>query len=119
METEVKKIVSKTRINWIEQDNIEVNCDQKNKLIYQEITVTVKSTYHLPAWFKLFGLETKYEMETEAKLAAVDPDEFIRNADLVVDLITTIDNATGNHIQKALDAISSLGTKMLDWIALE
>lgn len=119
VQTEVTKIVEKTRINWIPQDSIQVSCEEKNRLIYQEITVSVSATYSLPAWFNWFGLETKYEMTSEARLAAVDPDEFIRNADLVVDLITTVDNATGNHISKALDAISSLGTKMLDWIALD
>ena len=119
VDAEVKKILDKSRIHWIPQENISVSCTQENKIIYQDVTVHVSATYQLPAWFKVFGLETEYEMKTEAKLAAVDPDEFIRNADLVVDLITAIDNATGNHIGKAIDNITKLGNKLVDWISLD
>lgn len=119
VKTEVEKIVSKTRINWIPQKNIQVKCIQENRFIYQDITVQVTSTYNLPGWMKWFGLETEYKIETEAKIAAVDPDEFIRNADLVVDLITRVDNATGGHIGKALDSIGSMASKLLDWISMD
>jgi len=119
VETEVKKIVNKTRINWVSQDSITVTCSQENRIIYQDVSVKVTSTYHLPGWIEWFGLESEYKIETEAKLAAVDPDEFIRNADLVVDLITQIDDATGGHIGKALDSISSMASKLLDWINME
>lgn len=118
-ETEVKKIVENTRINWVPQDSIKVSCTQDNKIVYQDVTVKVSSTYHLPGWIEWFGLESEYKIETEAKCAAVDPDEFIRNADLVVDLITQVDDATGGHIGKALDSISSMATKLLDWINME
>jgi len=119
VESEVKKIVNKTRINWVSQDSITVTCSQENRIIYQDVSVKVTSTYHLPGWIEWFGLESEYKIETEAKLAAVDPDEFIRNADLVVDLITQVDDATGGHIGKALDSISSMASKLLDWINME
>lgn len=116
VETEVKKIIDKTRINWLDQDNVKVTCNKDNKVIYQDITVDVEATYHLPGWFGLFGLETEYVIETEAKLAAVDPDEFIRNADLVVDLMTDIDEATGGNAKKAIEKIKGIASKLLDWI---
>lgn len=119
VEAEVKKIVEKTRIDWIPQDKITVTCDQDNKIVYQAVTVNVTATYDLPGWFKWFGLETHYKVETEAKLAAVDPDEFIRNADLVVDLITDIDQATGGHINNAMEKIKGMATKLLDWISMD
>ena len=119
VEAEVKKIVNKSRINWIPQESITVQCSQENKIIYQDVCVKVTSKYQLPGWFEWFGLESEYEIETEAKLSAVDPDEFIRNADLVVDLITQIDNATGGHIGKALDSISGIVAKLSDWISME
>ncbi len=119
VEAEVKKIINKSRINWIPQESITVKCFQENKIIYQDICVKVTSTYHLPGWIEWFGLESEYKIETEAKLAAVDPDEFIRNADLVVDLITQVDTATGGHIGKALDSISSMASKLLEWINME
>lgn len=119
VETEVKKIVSKSRINWVPQENITVTCSQENKIIYQDVCVKVTSTYQLPGWIEWFGLESEYKIETEAKIAAVDPDEFIRNADLVVDLMTQIDDATGGHIGKALDSISGIASKLMDWISME
>ena len=119
VEAEVKKIVDKTRINWISQDHITVTCSQENKIIYQDVCVKVTATYHLPGWIEWFGLESEYKVETAAKIAAVDPDEFIRNVDLVVDLITAVDDATGGHIGKALDSISSMASKLLDWINME
>lgn len=118
--SEVLKIVANTRINWIPQDSITVTCDQKNKILYQDITVTVKATYQLPEWFGLFGLTTEYTMETTAKVAATEPDEFIRNADMAVDLITEVDNALfGGGIQSTLDKIGALGSKLQDWLAME
>lgn len=119
VEAEVKKIVNKSRINWLPQDSITVTCKQENKIIYQDVTVRVTASYHIPKWFEWFGLESEYKIETEAKIAAVDPDEFIRNADLVVDLITQVDKITGEHIGKALDSISSMASKLLDWINME
>lgn len=119
VEGEVKKIVNKTRINWVPQDSITVTCSQENKIIYQDVCVKVSATYHLPGWIEWFGLNPEYKIETEAKLAAVDPDEFIRNADLVVDLITQVDKATGGHIGKALDSIDNIASKLLDWISME
>lgn len=116
--TEVTKIVEKTRINWIPQERIQVTCQQKNKIFYQDITVNVSAVYQLPKWFEWFGLESDYTVSTSAKLAAVDPDEFIRNADLVVDLITDLDKATGSHLEKITEKIVALGAKILDWIEL-
>lgn len=114
--SEVQKIMQKTRINWIPQEQFKVTCDQENKIIYQNVTVKVSAVYKLPNWLKMFGLETEYKISTEAKLAAVDPDEFIRNADLVVDLITAVDDATGGHIGKAVDKIGSMASKLMEWI---
>jgi hypothetical protein len=63
-------------------------------------------------------METKYTIEAEAKLAAVDPDEFIRNADLVVDLIAQVDQATGGYLEKAKEKIADIAAKLLDWVNL-
>ena len=118
VEKEVKKIIQNTRINWVAQDNITVECRQENKIIYQDVTVTVRAQYHVPKWFELFGLESDYTIEAEAKITAVDPDEFIRNVDLVVDLIVKVDGLTGGNLQKVADKIAVIGNKLLDWVNL-
>ena len=113
---EVIKIVDNTRIKWRPLETVKVDCDQKNMFLYQDVTVTVTATYSVPAFFAAFGLETDYEYTATAKISATDPDEFIRNADLVVDLISRVDKALGNPIEKTLDKISSLGVKIEEWL---
>lgn len=113
---EVQKIVANTRIPWIAQETVKVDCEQKNMFLYQDVTVSVTTEYHLPVFFAAFGLETDYQYTAKAKISTTDPDEFIRNADLVVDLLTQVDAALGGHISNALEKISTLGSKILDWL---
>ena len=122
--TEVRNIVSKTRIPWRPASTVRVSCSQKNYFIYQDIVVSVSSDYTLPAFFGAFGLDTKYEYTATAKIAANDPDEFIRNADLVVDLITSLDEILtggkiGSSISKVTDKISTMADKLLKWIDVD
>ena len=118
--TEVTNIVNKTRIPWRPSEKVQVECVQKNYFIYQDIAVTVSSNYSLPAFFGAFGLETNYKYSSTAKIAANDPDEFIRNADLVVDLFTALDEMlTGGKasafVSKITDKIGLLTSKIDKW----
>ena len=114
---QVRKIVDKTRIPWLPQKSVEVEYKQKNMFIYQDVTVTVRATYNLPEFFQLVGLETKYVYESTAKTRTTDPDEFIRNADLIVDLVCMVDDKLlGGSLQKVTGKISELATKLIDWI---
>ncbi len=113
---EVEKIANKTRINWRPQGDVEVDCSQKNMFLYQSITVSVTGDYSIPKFFSLIGMETDYEYTAVAKINATDPDEFIRNADLIVDIVTDIDNKTGGYLDKAASKIGELGEKILAWL---
>lgn len=119
VETQVRNIVNKTRIPWLPQESVKVDCTQKNMFLYQDVTVTVTATYKLPAFFKIVGLETEYEYKATAKTRTTDPDEFIRNADLIVDLIHDIDDKTGGHIEKVKNTISKMATSLLDWLGTD
>lgn len=115
--TQVEKIVANTRIPWLPQKSVDVEYKQKNMFIYQDVTVTVRATYNLPKFFSLVGLETKYVYEATAKTRTTDPDEFIRNADLIVDMIKLLDQKLlGGNLQKVTDKIGELGTKVVDWL---
>lgn len=117
VETKVRAIVSKTRIPWLPQDSVKVECTQKNMFLYQDVQVTVQATYKLPKFFALFGLETNFSYEATAKTRTTDPDEFIRNADLIVDLISEVDDKLlGGRLQKVTNKISELATKVIDWV---
>jgi len=119
VQQEVTKIVEKTRINWRPLETVKVSCKQENMFLYQNVTVEVTADYSIPKFFAAFGIETDYEYTATAKISATDPDEFIRNADLVVDLITQVDEAFGNPIGKTLDKISTLADKVLDWLKVD
>lgn len=118
VQTEVENIVNKTRIPWreLEVDDVQYNCT--NKIFYQDVTVTLKADYPIPKFFAAFGMETDYEYTVTAKMTVNDPDEFIRNADMVVDLITDIDGATGGNLEKAKNKISEIASKLVDWLKI-
>lgn len=119
VESEVKRVIEKTRIPWRDLEIVNVNCDIKNMFFYQDITVTIKADYSIPETFGAFGLDTDYRYSVTATATANDPDEFIRNVDLVVDIIAEIDNMTGGHIKSATDKISEIGAKISDWFTVE
>lgn len=116
VEAQVKKIVNKTRIAWLPQEAVRVTCTQKNMFIYQDIKVIIEASYSIPPIYALFGLETDYTYTATAQIRTTDPDDFIRNADLIVDLITDIDAATGGKIEAVKQKIADLATKVLDWL---
>lgn len=118
VESEVMKIVENTRIPWRDINIEDVEYKAKNRVFYQDITVTIKADYPIPKFFGAFGMDTEYDYSVTAKMAANDPDEFIRNADLVVDLIVEVDTATGGHISSVVDKISELSAKLVDWIKI-
>ncbi len=69
--------------------------EQENKILFQNITIRVKATYQLPGVFKTFGLDQLLDYEARVKMTINDPDEFIRNADLVVDIVSDVMEALG------------------------
>lgn len=119
VEKEIESIINKTRIPWreLKVDDVDYSC--KNMFLYQDVTVTLKADYPVPKFFSDYGMDSEYEFAVTAKMTVNDPDEFIRNADMVVDLITDIDNASGNKVSGAVDKISDLATKVLDWLKIE
>lgn len=87
VKTEVVNIVNATKIPWQKIPTDNIKCEVKNYVVYQKVTVTAKSEYPLPAFFKTIGLPDKIEYSATAVASVTDPDELIRNADLVVDLM--------------------------------
>lgn len=116
VEKETREILKKSRIPWKKDDSVTVKCDQKNHFFYQELTLTVTAEYNVPKFFALFGLETNYEYSSTASTRTSNPDEFIRNADLVVDIIADVDAATGGNINKITSKIGELADKLIKWL---
>ena len=122
VEAEIRSIVDNTRIQWRELEVGDIKYEVDNKFLYQDITVTIEAHYPMFKFFSIIGMEDGLDYSVTAKMTVNDPDEFIRNADMVVDLIVDIDNRTGNEIStvvdKVKDVFEKISTTVLDWIAL-
>lgn len=116
VQAEVLAIVKETRIPWRTLTVDQITFTQRNMVFYQDVTVSISAQYPLPKFFSVIGLDTNYNYTVTAKMTVNDPDEFIRNVDLVVDMIVEVDNATGGYLQGSIDKISELATKLLDWL---
>lgn len=99
------EIVSRTKIPWREVKPEFVKCTISNYVVYQEVSVSAKASYPIPKLFALIGLPTEIVYEASATESVTDPDELIRNADLIVDTIVKVDSMTGNHLKKITDAL--------------
>ena len=113
---EVRAILEKTRVPWRKIEIEDINYSNKNMVFYQDVTVSITAKYPLPKFFEVLGLDSKYEYSASAKMTVNDPDEFIRNADLAVDLMVQVDRATGGHLSNATQKVSELADKVLGWL---
>lgn len=113
---EVLAIIRETKIPWREIDTETIQCDTRNYVIYQDVTVSIDGKYPIPKFFEIIGLDNQFTYTVAARMTVNDPDEFVRNADLIVDTITHIDNISGGHLGDITEKISTLAQKLLDWI---
>lgn len=117
--TEVNGSINKTKLPWREIRSEDITVDINNYVIYQDVKVSITARYPLPAVFGAFGLPTDYVYTVEAMTAVNDPDEFIRNVDLIIDMVVMIDDKTGNHLSKLTSKISDMGTKLKEFLTPE
>ncbi len=114
VEQEVRSILDKTRFPWRGLDVGSITYTTKNTLMYQSVSVEISARYPLPALFETLGFERSYSYSVSAKMTVNDPDEFIRNADLVVDMIIQIDSKTGGHLSNAVSKVSGTIEKLTE-----
>lgn len=104
--------VDNTKIPWRDIAPDSVTCEIKNYVVYQEVKVTAKTSYPIPKLFSLIGLPTEITYEASATECVTDPDELIRNADLVVDTIVRVDGSTGGHLKKLKDTLERFAVQV-------
>lgn len=119
-QTEVYNVIQKTKIPWrdiVQAGDITVKVD--NKIIYQNISVSIAAHYPLPQIFANFGLPEDIEYSVTATTAVNDPDEFIRNVDLIIDTMVEIDHMTGDHIKTISDKIGDMASKLKNFLEVK
>lgn len=111
----VKKVKNIVQANsfWGGTSNLTVDYSYKNYVLYQEITIAAKQEFPLPDIFKLVGLDDHIEISSTSVQAVTDPDEFIRNVDLTIDVIemvtgTDVDGTIKNVVSKISKFAQSL-----------
>ena len=114
-------IITHSCIPWkpLQIEKNAINVDITNKVFYQVVTVTIKGKYPVPKVFKTIGQEENYEYTATAKMTVNDPDEFLRNADLVVDTIARVTEGTkiGTKIKKISEKIKGTGEKVTGFLS--
>ncbi len=86
VEDYVRKILSQGTTWMFRIDEGGVDCEAKNYVLSQNLTVKVTASYPLPKLFSWLGLPEAYELKAQAVMTVGDQDEFIRNVDYVADL---------------------------------
>lgn len=113
---EVSNIIQQTRIPWREIQAGDIVVNVENKVIYQDIEVSITARYPLPQIFGSFGLPTEFTYTVTAVTTVNDPDEFIRNVDLIIDTCVAIDQKTGGNIQKVIKKLGDMGHKLTTFL---
>lgn len=87
---------------------IQVQIQTKNYFISQEVTVTITETLPTPGVFSWFREKSK--LSATASATANDPDEFVRNTDLVFDFLDVLGEKLGvkDGISGAIKKVKSI-----------
>ena len=70
--------------------DLAVECSVTNYIVYKEITVTATRDIQIPIKLPVFGSPPDIKLVVSSKAVVQDGDEFVRNVDMVVDLMTYI-----------------------------
>ena len=119
VQTEVDGIIQKTQRPGRNIDTEDIKVKITNYVVYQDVEVSITAKYPLPKVFGAIGLPTEYEYTVSSKTAVNDPDEFIRNVDLIIDTAVAIDSKTGNRFSKIGTKIGDMATKVKKFLEIK
>lgn len=85
-------------------DNILVTTHATNYVVYKEISATARQTVKPAVSLKMVGAPDSMVISCTSSVAVSDPDDFIRNADFVIDIVedTRIGQAASSLVDKAV-----------------
>ena len=88
----------------------------ENYIFAKRLKVNIESGYNLPVASigEMFGQNGPFDVSTTATSAIVDSPDFVRNTDLVMDMVkqTKVFADVESGFNKIMEAIESLGTKL-------
>ena len=100
--------------NMLFSGEVEITFKYKNYVIYKELEASAVQTIQLPIDFSFIGLDNKYTITADAKIAVSDHDDMIRNTDYAVALLkkTKLGEAASNIADKVKELYEKF-TKLL------
>lgn len=86
-------------------DNIEVDVKTTNYVVYQALSVDVSQTITPAINLNMIGVDNKMDIDVSGTVVVSDGDDFIRNTDLVIDVIqnTEIGKAAKDLVDDAVE----------------
>ena len=93
---------------WGNTLNVEVN--HENYIVYKKVSITATETAKLPLDFSIIGLPNEYKISATATAMVNDTDEFIRDTDLVMNVVKR--TKLWQSISKFGEKIGSLYNKL-------
>lgn len=106
-ETIVRKMEGKSITSH--SGNLVVECEVENYLVYKEIKVTATRTIPMPVDLSFVMFPKEIPITVSSTAVVLNGDEFVRNMDLAVELISYLDEKYNLHVG---ELTSSLGKWM-------
>lgn len=98
--------------NLLYKDNLTLSIDYSNYILLKEIRVTAEQVLEFPIDLSIIGISGDVNLSAAARVAVVDHDELIRNADYAIDILE--DSKVGEVAGKLASKIGAVYNKMRD-----
>ncbi len=94
-----------------------------NYIAGKKVRVAIEESYVIPgaSLLKAFGIRDKYKIRVVSEAVIRDPDEFIRNVDLLIDVERELEEkfpglkATGDKVRGVIEDMHDRIKKLLEW----
>ena len=114
-----KTIVSNLEKNGILKypGELQVDCQAVNYIVYKEIVVTASRTIKMPVDLSFIGFPKEIPVTVTSTAVVQNGDEFVRNMDIVVDIVKAVDEKyqlSSSGIFEAIRKVTNKFTGFLD-----
>lgn len=86
--------------------NVEITADTTNYVVYKQLYASATQVVKPAISFKLIGLDDSLTISAHAKCVIFDADDFIRNVDLVTDLVSS--TKFGGLVDGLVDSVKDI-----------
>lgn len=107
---EFKKYFYSIAKNLLYKENLTLNIDYSNYILFKEIRVTAEQILEFPIDLSAIGISGDVNLSAAVRVAVVDHDELIRNTDYAIDILE--DTEVGEVAGKIASKVGEVYNKM-------